>query len=211
MTSAEPVRSLQDKHSFISRWKSWGCETQARSEQGWDLNHSTRLQIRPSQNPPLQKNVFLLCFWHLFQEATFSGKCQELSWCHSLIEVENDVRIGSIFRDHPTAHSHQNAWALCVCPEGSGRLRYTGRTDVNLSKKLSSATLNTLYSSYLLPVLCHSEVGHTQNRCFADGEREAEGEEETERGTSPYQLPSRSNFAASTWFPQHLLPSYGEL
>lgn len=151
MTSAEPSRGLQDKHSFVCKWKSWGCETKARSEQGWDLNHSARLQNRPSQNPPLQRKRFSPLpaplsrgnfFWQVSVAQLMSLSYWSREWCQNWKHFSETIPQLTV------------TWALCVCPEGSGRFRHTGHTDANLSKKPSffCDSQDTLLIPYLFYV-----------------------------------------------------------
>lgn len=208
MTSAEPSRGLQDKHSFVCKWKSWGCETKARSEQGWDLNHSARLQIRPSQNPPLQRKRFSPLpaplsrgnfFWQVSVAQLVSLSYWSREWCQNWKHFQR-----------PSHSSQSPEHSVCAQKVLGGSDTQGTLMPIFLKNHLSSATLRTLYSSLTCFMSQWSRSHPEPLFCWWRKRGRGRGRNRT-RGTSPYQLPSQSNFAASTCFSQHLLLSYAEL
>lgn len=79
------------------------------------------------------------------------------------------------FHSHPPQSAATGIRALHLCPEGSdpGRGGHAWHACAHLSRKTAflCKSQGTSLTSYLLHC---SEVGHTQNHCFAGGERQRE-------------------------------------
>lgn len=94
--------------------------------------------------------------------------------------------MGSTFRDHPTVQSHRNTGALQVCPEDSGKIKHTWRTDANLSRK-TSFLWDSQGTLLILSPICFitwRQVTSRTTTLQVGKERQREGEEQKQMALS---------------------------